>query len=675
MRRHNVVCLFVFALLVTTAQAGEIHDAAARGDMAAIQQLLQQDPGLVQSKDDRDCTSLHFAADSGRLEVVELLLERGAEIEAKDADGDTPLMWAAYAGRANVAERLITAGADLKVQNIRQRTPLHYAGSGGSAEIARLLLAHGADINAQDRGGQTPLIRAVLRDKKEVAELLLGEGADTELRDDYDRTALLLVARETGATDMARLLVDKDADINAEDRFSDTPLVLAAWRGFSGIVDLLIDRGAVIPATGENSEELASYSAERGLVRLFQALVEVGADLSMKNANGGTLLHSACEGESAEIARLLLNQGLDINQEDRYGWTPLHYAAEKGRHEAAVLVLDRGADIDKKTLAGYTPLNIAQEYEREGIVQLLVARGAGQEPPAFPELSGKYFGQKPPGKEPVLFAPDIVASNRFEHGCVTFSVRGDEAFWDTEYPITDSGYGVGRILTSRIEDGHWTPPHPAPFSKVELGDDIAVFAPDGGRLFFVSCRPVEPGGRIGRQRIWVAYKDPVGWAEPAPIDGGPNSMNLHWQFSVAANGSIYFSSGEPGGRGRGDIYVSRLDNGVYLTPENAGDEVNTEYSEGSPHVAPDESYLIFYRNGQPDGVGRADLYISFRDTDGNWTTAVNMGEPVNSPSNEVALTVSPDGKYLFFNSSRNGNNDNYWMDAKIIDDFRPTKLR
>ena len=92
-------------------------------------------------------------------------------------------------------------------------------------------------------------------------------------------------------------------------------------------------------------------------------------------------------------------------------------------------------------------------------------------------------------------------------------------------------------------------------------------------------------------------------------------------------------------------------------------------------MAADESYLIFHRHGQPDGVGGPDMYISFKDSGGNWTTPINMGEPVNSRSSEVCAAVTHDGRYLFVASARNGNNDNYWIDATIIESLRPGGVR
>ena len=65
-------------------------------------------------------------------------------------------------------------------------------------------------------------------------------------------------------------------------------------------------------------------------------------------------------------------------------------------------------------------------------------------------------------------------------------------------------------------------------------------------------------------------------------------------------------------------------------------------------------------------------YISFRDENGNWKTAKNMGEPINTKAREKAPIVSPDGKYLFFTSDRSPqkSRDIFWVDTKIIDKLK-----
>jgi len=653
----------VFLFLISTVMAGEIHDAARNGDLDAVKTIIAENTNMINEKDDRDCTPLHFACDAGQMDMVRFLLANGADINAVDVDGDTPLHWAALAGKTEIVPLLIKNGAFLNAVNKNHQTPFHYVVLSRLPEAVQSLLKYDFDINARAYDSAAPLHYAILRNEIEMARMLLEKGADIEARDDYGRTPLLLVARETGNKEMAALLANQGADINAQDESGATPLSLAAWRGFEGVIDILLDRGAELPRQGQRAIKLTRYAVEKGLERLFLILVENNVNLNIQNDNGGSLLHSASAGGSIEITEMLLKKDLDINEQDRYGWTPLHYTAEKGRTAVAEFLIQRGAKLDIRSLSGQSPFNLANKYNHDDVADLLKDSGAKTDAAIFPELKGKYFGQNPPRNEPIAFALDIVASNRFEHGGVTFSPDGTEAYWSTSFPASDSGYTYCQILTSRIADGHWLSQEKADFSRPAIGDDVPFFSPDGSRLYFMSGRTDGGIGRAGRERIWMMERIGSSWSEPKLIIGGPNDMDIHWQFSVAANGNIYFSS-------RDDIYVSKLVNGKYGEAENLGEPVNTDAGEGSPYIAPDESYLIITRFGAIDGKGGTDLYIGFKNAAGDWTEPVNMGESINTDSNDMCPYLSPDGKYLFFNSHRSGNADIYWVDAAIIDSLK-----
>ncbi len=143
----------------------------------------------------------------------------------------------------------------------------------------------------------------------------------------------------------------------------------------------------------------------------------------------------------------------------------------------------------------------------------------------------------------------------------------------------------------------------------------------------------------------------VGWSEPKNVGIPINSSGREWYPTVAANGTMYFGSDREGGKGRTDIYRSRLVNGKYTEAENLGEAINTQFDEFEPMIAPDESFLIFMSGGRPDGRGGFDLYIIYN-RDGAWAKAVNLGDKINSSGDEYSPRISPDGKYFFWTSTR-----------------------
>ncbi len=279
-------------------------------------------------------------------------------------------------------------------------------------------------------------------------------------------------------------------------------------------------------------------------------------------------------------------------------------------------------------------------------------------------LQGPYLGQDPPGLEPEVFAPGVVSTDGNEVNSV-FTRDGKEVYF--------SKFAGGRgytIMVMREESDGWTAPTVAPFSGDYSEVDMFV-THDGQRFFFISRRPLNPfRPRSPGYQIWSMEKGDEAWEQPAHLGGTVNMGPRQLYPTVATNGNLYFSSAARG-YGKGDFFRSVSSDGVFEAPENLGSAINTEYDETDALVAPDESFLIFTSVARPDGFGDGDLYISFRNDDGRWRAAENMGDQINTASSEFCPMLSPDGKYFFFTSRRSGNDDVYWIDAAIIDRYRP----
>jgi ubiquinone/menaquinone biosynthesis C-methylase UbiE len=157
--------------------------------------------------------------------------------------------------------------------------------------------------------------------------------------------------------------------------------------------------------------------------------------------------------------------------------------------------------------------------------------------------------------------------------------------------------------------------------------------------------------------------------------------------SLAADGTLFFARqestaahGPPGhGTAQIDIYYSEWRNGAYAEPVRMGPEINSEYPETDPVIAPDKSYLLF-TSARPDGYSRMmNLYVSFRTADGRWTPAQSLSHTLKV-DNIWFPSLSADGDYLFFCGgypTGKGYTDSqyYWVDAKIIDSLRPSMGR
>ena len=140
------LCLAVLAFVLSslTVHAAEIHQAAAKGDLARVQALIGQDAALVNFADPTGAAPLHWAAAGRRAAVAEFLLSNGADVGAAKANGVTPLHIAAGEGFSDLVVLFLAKGADVNAKDKYGRTPISLARGRGRADIVRLLTARGA---------------------------------------------------------------------------------------------------------------------------------------------------------------------------------------------------------------------------------------------------------------------------------------------------------------------------------------------------------------------------------------------------------------------------------------------------------------------------------------------------------------------------------------------------
>ena len=157
--------------------AAPLYLAATKGHVEMVGLLLKKGADLAVSNNS-GWTPLHSAANEGHVEVVELLLEKGADLAVPNSDGMTPVYSAATQGHIEVVRLLLDKGANLAVRKDNGWTPLNSAANNGHVKVVELLLKKGADPAVPNDSGWTPLHSAANNGHVEVAELLLEDGAD-----------------------------------------------------------------------------------------------------------------------------------------------------------------------------------------------------------------------------------------------------------------------------------------------------------------------------------------------------------------------------------------------------------------------------------------------------------------------------------------------------------------
>lgn len=266
----------------------------------------------------------------------------------------------------------------------------------------------------------------------------------------------------------------------------------------------------------------------------------------------------------------------------------------------------------------------------------------------FTVLRGDYLGQKVPGIIPEVFAPGIISG--FIHGLIAVSPKGDEIYWvvngDKE-----------QIFYSEIEKGKWTKPALANFNS-NYNNGSPVFSSDGKRLYFSSVD--RPGG-LGGYDAWYVEKTDNGWSSPMNADEPYNSANDEPSPLLTKKGFAYRTAGL---RNSKEPLRFKYSNGKFSEPSTM--IVLPEFSPWwSLFISPDEDYLIF-----ASGSENADLYICFKNKDGQWANPINMGDKINTEEWERFPVVSPDGKYLFFTRGGGNYSKIFWVSTAIFNDLK-----
>uniref|UniRef100_A0AAY4B640 Poly [ADP-ribose] polymerase n=1 Tax=Denticeps clupeoides TaxID=299321 RepID=A0AAY4B640_9TELE len=322
----------------TSGAFRELFEACRNGDVSRVKRLV--DSVNVNAKDmaGRKSTPLHFAAGFGRKDVVEHLLQTGANVHARDDGGLIPLHNACSFGHAEVVSLLLCQGADPNARDNWNYTPLHEAAIKGKIDVCIVLLQHGADPNIRNTDGKSALD-------------LADPSAKAVLTGEYKKDELLEAARSGNEEKLMALLTPLNVNCHASDGRKSTPLHLAA---------------------GYNR------------VRIVQLLLQHGADVHAKDKGGLVPLHNACSYGHYEVTELLLKHGACVNAMDLWQFTPLHEAASKNRVEVCSLLLSHGADPNLVNCHGKSAVDMAPTpelkdrltYEFKGHSLLQAAREA-----------------------------------------------------------------------------------------------------------------------------------------------------------------------------------------------------------------------------------------------------------------------------------------------------------
>ena len=297
----------------------------------------------VNATDQRNQTALLVACIKRKTGIINILLNAGADPNIATTNGNTCLHYAACYGDSSddddvsqeVLQAIIDHGADVNAINQRNQTALLVACKQGNTGIINILLNAGADPNIATTNGNSCLHSVVWY-------------GDDDSDDDDVRHEVFQV------------IIDHGADVNATNQQNETALLIACIKRNTGVINILLNAGAdpnIATINGNTClHSVARYYDDDHRMRfinndelqdVLQALIDHGADVNIIDKKNETMLVLACEEGNTDIINMLLDAEVDPNIADRDGYTCLYYAAYKDCPIGVFQeIIDHGADVN-----------------------------------------------------------------------------------------------------------------------------------------------------------------------------------------------------------------------------------------------------------------------------------------------------------------------------------------
>jgi 2-polyprenyl-3-methyl-5-hydroxy-6-metoxy-1,4-benzoquinol methylase len=405
-------------------------------------------------------------------------------------------------------------------------------------------------------------------------------------------------------------------------------------------------------AAAEVERVLAASGIDQARARFAEIRTKQAGEFAVVEKEFITLGYKLMRGRKLEEAKAVFQMNLEAFPDSWNAWDSLaesHFAIGE-------------TDLAEKAYVKSMELNPKNENAKGFLSHIRGGRlNAGREtkiearfePGERTGLQGPYLGQKTPGLKPELFAPGIVSTAGHMEFAITFTPDGREIYF-TSRPEPD---GRNAILVARWEKDGWTAPQEAPFAAGGTWSNEPFITPDGKHLYFGSRRP-KPGETEPSYGIWVSDRTGDGWS--APRYHGPGMF-----VSVDRSGNLYMT--DVTNVAGGGIIRYPWSQGAFGKPERLGGTVNDGGETAHACISPDGSFIVFDATRPGGQGGEGDLYVCFKQADGSWGEAFNLGNSVNSDATNFCPSLSPDGKYLFYGMNR----DIFWVSTEVIEGLRP----
>ncbi|EAX95117.1 hypothetical protein TVAG_033370 [Trichomonas vaginalis G3] len=310
------------------------------GNQEVVEYLIDKGAN-VNARDDKGCSVLvrscifdfHFP-------IAKKLVEHGANIEEKDENGYTPLLKACSMNLVNTVEFLLSCGADAKQTTKDNETALMIATNKCGEELIDILIKNGLDLNDKDNKSNTAFFHAVKHHNKTVIERLIYHGAKIDEECENGMTPIMI---SVASIDLLKYFDEKKCDLNHSSFDGLTAVLYAAEHGFTDALRYLMERGANFFAHDNKGKNVIHYAAGNDNSTAIDYLLSIEKLKKLLNegdVDGNTPIYY-CEKE--QVVRSLLRSGSDMEHRNSNNDTPLFYSVIEGKDLITKYLLKNGA--------------------------------------------------------------------------------------------------------------------------------------------------------------------------------------------------------------------------------------------------------------------------------------------------------------------------------------------
>jgi ankyrin repeat protein len=522
----------------------DLIQAVYSGNLPLIQKAVAANPSIVQMKNQDGQTLFFLASSLGKLDIVQYLLDSGADIEAKDKMGRTPLITAA-----------------------RER---------GGIDVIKLLVEKGAAVNAVDDGGDSALALAAWRGFEDIVDYLLEKGANVPINDELGRW-LLGEAADKGLEKLFTAMTAKGADLSIKVEDNATLLHMACGGGSSQIIETLLKSKLDVNFKDDNGWTPMHYASFKGKTDIIGLLVEQGADINARNLIGETPMNIAVSWGTKETVDFLKTLEADDS--------PTKFPKLTGEYMGMAKPGDKPEPFGKGMVINHFKPHSSIVFSPDGKEAfwsiMIPPQGKGYGSGAL--MHSKMIGDTWTYPVPMKFEKTGIRMD-----VPFFSYDGSKLYFIARAAVKDGDIsGKERIWVSERQGDSWAEPKTLD-EKVNSFPVHWQFSFDRkGNLYFAEWRKMYFSEFSNGE-----FKVPVDLHKAL----GKEKLEGDAPF-IAPDGSylIYSASG-PGKPTLDLVIMFKKKDGTWTDPVDMGNGINTPGHELCPIVTNDGKYLFYTSN-------------------------------------------------------------------------------